>query len=123
MAEHRLRLPADNKPAHSAEKTPAARLNWEKAKFTDKAAIPPISVISAPKEGPKRMPMITAITVAPVIVLPTAPMIGKAGRKEHMTYKAAKQAAKATFLVLDTSFIDTLAVTRAFGKSITTCFL
>ncbi|MBS7633691.1 hypothetical protein KEJ15_08800 [Candidatus Bathyarchaeota archaeon] len=119
----RLRLPIRSRPAHSAEKTPAARLNWEKAKFTDKAAIPPISVISAPKEGPKRTPMITAITVAPVIVLPTAPIIGKTGRKEHTTYKAAKQAAKATFLVSAISFIGTLAVTCAFGKSITTCFL
>lgn len=96
----------DSRLAHNAAITPEAKLGGENEGLRNNPIIPPRNVDVTPKYEPSMMPIIGAITVAAVMVLPKKPSIGNMGRKERTTYKAVKHAVKATsfagsFLLID----------------------
>lgn len=61
--------------------------------------MPPIVMAKTPKYGPRIMPNKGAITTAALIHLSSVPMTGNRFQREKTTYRAAKHAVKAIFLV------------------------
>lgn len=105
-----LRLFAYSMPAKTAVIMPATKLGGKKVGAKKSPTIPPKSVDSMPRYGPRIIPIIGAVIAARVMAPPCKPTIGKAGMKEKYVYKAVKHMSKATSFAVN--FLPTCIVCK-----------
>jgi hypothetical protein len=108
------RLPLVNKPATKAEATPGKKLRKPKAPdwFIVQPTKPPIDAVAEPIYGPNMIPKRGARTVARVMNLPRAPIIGNSDTNEKTAYNAEKMQVSASFLVARCSLTPRLVLLR-----------